>query len=199
MVNGAIRHLLLDSPPSANHSVIRAYFSPTPNPLQDRLVDAAHALKLEAHAFGVWNPVLVQNLQPERTSYVQLTAIWSPATVKFRSPSSATVSTPHGDFKLKNSHSFMFQPPTDPLLPLYKMSPDHLLPPLCDSPHFNPTPPIQNGGQFSSTTPHWPQNCLSAAHKYTFVSRPQGMELHWRGATSGNSHINYPVGIPRWI
>ena len=73
VVNGAIRHLLLDSPPSAHHSVIRAYFSPTPNPLQDRLVDTAHALKLEAHGFGVWNPVLVQNLQPAQTIYFQLT------------------------------------------------------------------------------------------------------------------------------
>ena len=45
----------------------------------------------------------------------------------------------------------MFQPPTDPL-PTYQMSPDHLLPPLCDSPQLNPTPPIPNGGQFSSAT-----------------------------------------------
>ena len=75
VVNGATRHLLLEGPPSAHHSVDRAYFSLMPNPLQDRLVDAAHALKLEAHGFGVWNPVLVQNLQPEQTIYVQLTDI----------------------------------------------------------------------------------------------------------------------------
>ena len=51
VVNGAIRHLMLDSPPSVHQAVLLAYFQFNPNPLQDRLVDAAHALQLDIHGF----------------------------------------------------------------------------------------------------------------------------------------------------
>ena len=80
VVNGAIRHLMLDSPPSVHQAVLSAYFQFNPNPLQDRLVDAAHALHLDIHGFGVWNPPLTQYLPIDSNLFVELSDEWVTAT-----------------------------------------------------------------------------------------------------------------------
>ena len=81
VVNEAIRHLMLDSPPSVHQAVLSAYFQFNPNPLQDRLVDAAHALQLDIQGFGVWNPALTQYLPTDSKLFVELSDGWVTAMV----------------------------------------------------------------------------------------------------------------------
>ena len=125
------------------------YFQFNPNPLQDRLVDAAHALQLDIHGFGVLNPALTQNLRTDSKLLVELSYGWVTATVSSTSAKSAQISTPHGNFTLKNSHSFSFQPPTDLPIPTHLMTPEQLLPFIQDLPKPHSSPPIPHGGTLS--------------------------------------------------
>ena len=145
-VNAAIRHLMLDSDPSVHQAVLTAYFQYEPNPLQDRLVDAAHALHLDIHGFGVWNPALSQHLPVGCTLFVELDDGWTRATILSTTANAAHISTPHGDFTLKNSHSFSFQPPTDLPIPTHSMTPEQLLPPILNPPIPHSSPPVPHGG-----------------------------------------------------
>ena len=104
---------MLDSPPSFHQAVLTAYFQFKRSPQQDRLVDAAHALHLDIHGFGVWNPSPSQHLPVGCRLFVELDDGWTRAIVSSTTANAAHISTPHGDFTLKNSQSFSFQPPTD--------------------------------------------------------------------------------------
>ena len=137
---------MLDSPSSVHQAVLSAYFQFSRNPLQDRLVDAAHALHLDIHSFGVWNPALSQSLPIDSKLFVELSGGWVTATVSSTSAKTAQISTPRGDFTLKNSHSFSFQPPTDLPIPTHLMTPEQLLPFIQDLPRPHSSPPIPHGG-----------------------------------------------------
>ena len=114
--------------------------------LQDRLVDAAHALQLDIHGFGVCNPALTQYLPTDSKLFAELSDGWVTATVSSTSAKSAQISTPHGNFTLKNSHSFSFQPPTDLPIPTHLMTPEQLLPFIQDLPKPHSSPGIPHGG-----------------------------------------------------
>ena len=68
------------------------------------------------------------------------------ATVSSTSAKSAQISTPHGNYTLKNSHSFSFQPPTDLPIPTPLMTPEQLLLFIQDSPNPHSLPPIPHRG-----------------------------------------------------
>ena len=137
---------MLDNPPSVHQAVLSAYFQFNPNPLQDRLVDAAHALHLDIHGFGVLNPALTQYLPTDSKLFVELSDGWVTATVSSTSAKSAQISTPHGDFTLKNSHSLSLQTPTDNPIPTHLMSPEQLLPFIQGTPKPHSSPRIPHGG-----------------------------------------------------
>ena len=137
---------MLHSPHSVHQAVLSAYFQFNPNPLQDRLVDAAHALQLDIHGFGVWNPALTQHLPTDSKLFVELSDGWVTATVSSTSAKSAQISTPHGNFTLKNSHSCSFQSPMDLPIPTHLMTPEQLLPFIQDLPKPHSSPPIPHGG-----------------------------------------------------
>ena len=137
---------MLDIPPSVHQAVLSAYFQFNPNPLQDRLVDAAHDLQLDIHGFGVWNAALTQHLPTDSKLFVELLDGWVTATVSSTSAKSAQISTPHGNFTLKNSHSFSFQPPTDLPIPTHLMTPEQLLPFNQELPKPHSSPPTPHGG-----------------------------------------------------
>ena len=137
---------MLDSPPSVHQAVLTAYFQYEPNPLQDRLVDAAHALHLDVHGLGVLNPALSQHLPVGSTLFVELDDGWTRATVQSTMAHSAHISTPHGNFTLKNSHSFSFQPPTDFPIATNSMTPEQFLPSILNPPTPQSSPPVPHGG-----------------------------------------------------
>ena len=70
IVNSALRCLTRVAPVAVPDAVTASFFSHTPNPLQNMIIDSAHFLQLSYHCMGVWRHTPVQHLEVGETLVV---------------------------------------------------------------------------------------------------------------------------------